>query len=76
MIGNLILKECLNRDDVNRVTCIVRKPLGIKHEKLVEVIHSDFLNYSAIENELQDQEFAFTASGFIRGKCLTMSLIR
>ena len=68
MIGNLILKECLLREDVNSVTSITRKPSGIKHRKLVEVIHTDFLDYSKIEMHLKDKDVCFYCIGVYTGQ--------
>jgi uncharacterized protein YbjT (DUF2867 family) len=52
MIGQGVLRECLRAADVERVVVVGRKPLGIKHDKLHEVIHQDFTDFTAIESEL------------------------
>jgi nucleoside-diphosphate-sugar epimerase len=71
MMGNLILQNCLKRDDVAKVTSITRKPLGIYHPKLVEVIHTDFLDYSNIENDLKNQDICFYCIGVYTGQVPT-----
>ena len=71
MIGRLILEECLNRSDVNKITSITRKPLGIKNEKLIEVIHNDFSDYSAVEEHLKDQDICFYCIGVYTGQVPT-----
>jgi nucleoside-diphosphate-sugar epimerase len=71
MIGNLILQKCLQRDDVAKITSITRKPLGIYHPKLVEVIHNDFLDYSRIENDLKNQDICFYCIGVYTGQVST-----
>ena len=71
MIGNLILQICLKRDDIAKVTSITRKSLGIYHSKLVEVIHQDFLDYSSIENYLQNQDVCFYCIGVYTGQVST-----
>jgi uncharacterized protein YbjT (DUF2867 family) len=69
MIGGLVLAGCLNRPDVGRVTTIVRKPSGIRHDKLVEVIHQDFLDYSDIEEKyLSGQDVCFFCIGVYTGQ--------
>jgi uncharacterized protein YbjT (DUF2867 family) len=68
MIGKLVLENCLNRSDVNRVTTIVRRPSGLQHPKLVEVIHNDFLDYSAIEAHFQNQDACFFCIGVYTGQ--------
>ncbi len=71
MIGNLILKICLNSNDVAKVTSITRKPLGIYHPKLVEVIHNDFLNYTKVEEQLKNQDVCFYCIGVYTGQVPT-----
>ena len=71
MIGRLVLEECTKREDVQKITSITRKPSGIKHEKLVEVIHDDFLNYAAIEEHLKNQDVCFYCIGVYTGQVPT-----
>lgn len=68
MIGRLVLEECLQRNDVQKVTSITRRPLGIHNEKLVEVIHTDFLEYTAIETQLNNQDVCFYCIGVYTGQ--------
>ncbi len=68
MIGKLILEYCLQREDVNKITSITRKPTGIKHPKLVEVMHNDFLDYSIIADHLKDQDICFYCIGVYTGQ--------
>lgn len=68
MIGGLILQECLLKDEVSKVTTIVRKASGIQHPKLVEVLHQDFMNYTAIEEHLKNQDVCFFCIGVYTGQ--------
>ncbi|GAB3320809.1 epimerase [Larkinella ripae] len=52
MVGEGVLLECLQNPAVEAVLIINRKPLGRSHPKLTEIIHADFYNFSAIENQL------------------------
>jgi hypothetical protein len=52
MVGEGVLHECLLHPKVESVLLINRKPCGVKHEKLNEIIHKDVLDLSAIQNEL------------------------
>ncbi len=52
MVGEGVLHECLNHADVESVLVINRKPCGGQHEKLKEIIHKDFLDFSAIKDQL------------------------
>ena len=63
MVGEGVLHECLNKVDVEQVLVISRKPCGVVHPKLKEVIHSDFYNLSAIENQLSGYTACFFCLG-------------
>lgn len=68
MIGNLVLKNCLSNPEISTVTSIVRRKSTIKHPKLVEIIHNDFLDFSLIENQLKNQDICFYCLGVYTGK--------
>ena len=67
MIGKLILENCLKNSDVNRITSITRKPSGISHPKLTEVIHDDFLNFESVADYFKDQQVCFFCIGVYTG---------
>jgi nucleoside-diphosphate-sugar epimerase len=71
MIGNLILQMCLERNDVTTITSITRKPIGISHPKLKEVLHQDFLDFSSIQQHLQNQDICFYCVGVYTGQVPT-----
>jgi nucleoside-diphosphate-sugar epimerase len=71
MIGNLILQMCLQRNDVGTITSITRKPIGISHTKLKEVLHQDFLDFSSIKEHLQNQDICFYCVGVYTGQVPT-----
>ncbi|HEX4749998.1 MAG TPA: NAD-dependent epimerase/dehydratase family protein [Bryobacteraceae bacterium] len=52
MVGEGVLLECLNHPDVEQVLVINRKPGGVSHPKLREIIHADFFNLGPIEQQL------------------------
>src|SRR5712691_1169927 len=52
MVGEGVLLECLNHPDVEQVLVINRKPGGVSHPKLREIIHIDFFNLAPIEQQL------------------------
>lgn len=68
MIGNLILLKCINNNNIKNVTCISRKPLLIKHPKIIEVIHNDFLDFNLISHYLQNQDICFYCLGVYTGQ--------
>ncbi len=52
MVGEGVLLECLKNPEVEQVLVINRRPGGISHPKLKEIIHGDFFNLARIEKEL------------------------
>jgi hypothetical protein len=52
MVGEGVLLECLNHPEVEQVLVINRKPGGVSHPKLREVIHTDFFDLAPIEQQL------------------------
>jgi len=63
MVGKGVLLECLESSIVESVLVINRKSSGIKHDKLQEIIHSDFFNLAAIERELMGYNACFFCLG-------------
>ena len=63
MVGEGVLHESLLNDDVESVLVITRKPSGIVHPKLKELIHQDFFNLSAIEDQLSDYNACYFCLG-------------
>jgi len=59
MVGHGVLLECLDDPEVRRVVIVVRRPTGIAHAKLTEVVHADFYDYTAIEPALRDADACF-----------------
>jgi len=53
MVGAGVLHVILAHGDVESVLVISRRPCGVKHPKLTELLHNDFFNYSAIEEQLR-----------------------
>ena len=52
MIGSGVLHSCLADPQVAAVLVIGRTPCRVSHEKLTELLHTDFFDYSAIESRL------------------------
>jgi uncharacterized protein YbjT (DUF2867 family) len=49
MVGQGALRECLADPEVDGVLAVVRSGTGQSHPKLVELIHRDFTDFTAIE---------------------------
>src|ERR1700712_233420 len=63
MVGEGVLHECLQHPQVEAVLVINRKPCGVTHPKLKEIIHSDFFNFSAIESQLSGYNACYFCLG-------------
>src|SRR5712671_6099424 len=63
MVGEGVLLECLNHPDVEQVLVINRKPGGVSHAKLREIIHIDFFNLAPIEQQLTGYNACFFCLG-------------
>ena len=63
MVGEGVLHECLNHSEVESVLVISRKPCGVKHEKLKEIIHKDFSDLSSIEDQLAGYNACYFCAG-------------
>ncbi|WP_159466691.1 epimerase [Dyadobacter sp. 3J3] len=63
MVGEGVLHECLLHPQVESVLIINRKTIGIIHPKIKEIIHQDFFNFSAIENQLSGYNACFFCLG-------------
>jgi uncharacterized protein YbjT (DUF2867 family) len=53
MVGEGVLHKALDHIDVESVLVIGRRSCGVNHPKLKELLHGDFYNYSAIEEQLK-----------------------
>jgi len=63
MVGKGVLLECLDHDSISEVLVIGRNPLGIKHPKLKELIHSDFTNLVEVKDKLLGYDACFYCLG-------------
>jgi uncharacterized protein YbjT (DUF2867 family) len=63
MVGQGVLRECLLDGEVERVLAVGRSAGGAAHEKLRELVHADFLDYSAVEKELAGYDACFFCLG-------------
>jgi len=63
MVGEGVLLECLNHPAIEQVLVINRKPGGVTHPQLKEILHSDFFNFSSIENQLSGYDACYFCLG-------------
>ena len=63
MVGEGVLHICLQDPRVESILIINRRPLGITHPKLKEIIHNDFYDLSPIESQLAGYNACFFCLG-------------
>ena len=63
MVGQGVLRECLLDPDVRNVLSIVRTATAQQHEKLHELVHADFQDFSMIEERLTGFDACFFCLG-------------
>jgi uncharacterized protein YbjT (DUF2867 family) len=68
MVGCETLSGCLDSDGITSITSIVRKPSGVSHAKLTEVIHTDYKDYSSLTAGLSDADICFFCIGVYQNK--------
>jgi len=63
MVGEGVLHECLLSPDVEKVLSVSRRPCGISHPKLSEIILKDFFDLSSFEQQLSGYNACFFCLG-------------
>jgi uncharacterized protein YbjT (DUF2867 family) len=63
MVGEGVLHECLQHNDVEEVLVIGRRSCGITNEKLKEILIPDFFGLSPIEDQLTGYDACFFCLG-------------
>lgn len=63
MVGEGVLHECLHDPAVEQVLVINRRPGGVTHPKLREVIHADFFDLTPIQSQFVGYNACFFCLG-------------
>ncbi|MES2016304.1 MAG: NAD-dependent epimerase/dehydratase family protein [Pseudomonadota bacterium] len=63
MVGQGVLRECLQAPDVELVQTVGRTPVGQQHPKLRELVHAEMWHYDSVETELTDFDACFFCIG-------------
>lgn len=63
MVGEGVLRVCLNDPRVEKVLVLNRRSVGFNHPKLEEILHLDFLNITPIGNLLEGYDACFFCAG-------------
>lgn len=67
MVGGRALRVCLDSPHVSGVTVIGRRGTGLKNPRLVEVLHDDFMDYSALSGALKGHDVVLYCLGAYTG---------
>src|ERR1700685_1147755 len=63
MVGQGVLRECLRDPEVERVLVIGRSSIGNQNQKIREIVHRDFLDFSGTEDQLGGYDACFFCLG-------------
>lgn len=63
MVGQGVLRECLEASDVQLVKTVGRTPTNVSHPKLRELVHAEMWHYEGIDAELEGFDACFFCLG-------------
>ncbi|KAA3658219.1 MAG: NAD-dependent epimerase/dehydratase family protein, partial [Calditrichaeota bacterium] len=63
MVGEGVLHQCLNHSQVESVLVINRRSCGVEHEKLTEIFHKDFFDFSPMKDQLAGYNACYFCMG-------------
>lgn len=63
MVGHGALHACLRDDAVTEVLAVLRTPLAVEHPKLRQIVHTDFTDYTAVQDQLTNLDACFYCLG-------------
>jgi uncharacterized protein YbjT (DUF2867 family) len=63
MVGQGVLRECLRDAEVESVLAVGRSPTGQSNARLHEILHDNFVDFSAIESQMTGFDACFFCLG-------------
>lgn len=63
MVGKGVLLECLEDSDIKNILVLSRQTCNINHDKLREIIHENFFDFSEIKEQLKGFDACFFCLG-------------
>ena len=63
LAGSGVLRACLDAPAVTGVRALVRRSTGVGHSKLREIVHADYLDYSAVAGEFAGVDACYFCLG-------------
>jgi len=67
MVGSGTLREALADPDVEAVLSVGRRPCGVQHPKLKELLLSDLFDFAAVESQLVGYDACMRQGAFGAG---------
>jgi uncharacterized protein YbjT (DUF2867 family) len=68
MVGSEVLQYCLNHSGITEVVTVGRNSSGLTHSKLLEIPHSNFLDFSELEKLFKSADICFYCIGVYQGQ--------
>lgn len=63
LVGAEVVRQAIIDDEVNEITCLVRRAGTIRHPKLKYIVHNNFLDYSSLVEVFRQQDACIWALG-------------
>ncbi len=63
MVGKGVLLECLDHGEIKEILVIGRSQMEMKHRKLKQLIHKDFMDFSNVTSQLKKYDACFFCLG-------------
>ncbi len=63
MLGKAVLQECIENPNIEKILIINRTPLGVKHDKVEEIVLNDFSNIDTLKEQLNEYDACFYCMG-------------
>ncbi|MFD3505318.1 NAD-dependent epimerase/dehydratase family protein [Streptomyces sp. NPDC058676] len=63
MVGQAVLRACLMDGGIQEILLIVRAPVNVDHPKVREIVHRDFTDFAAIEDDWKGLDACFYCLG-------------
>ena len=63
MVGQGVLRECVEDGGVERIVLVVRKATDVPSPKVVELVHEDFFDWSGVEEQFAGFDACFFCLG-------------
>ena len=63
MVGSHVLEELMQDTKVAKIISIGRRKTGIKSDRLQEIVHKDFLDFSSLKDQLKNIDTCFYCLG-------------